>query len=709
MGPRSTVSLSKRGGGSQFIIENVNKNKNTVDGVLLTGSTESEGDVEIEKMETLMGEMGTYNQQKSKKEINRPEPSGFYPFLSKVMNRAVERLRTLSLESHEIMSYMSTHRLLEESSPILAAVAYDTSYLTLSSLSTTLPASLRAALPVTLSDSISTPLPTLSTSLSTTLPPTLPLTLHPTLTTTNSTSQIHTAAYSLLQACISLPSNAQPDKIDLTGLILQAVIDLDLPLLSSSSSTSTLTSNHTSYSITQENDDDHYYLSKENDDSSSSSGRYDSNTSKMDIDDNQDNNDDKKDNNNNNNNSIGLRINPSVNSVLSASVYERTILSVLLQSDPVSGMLFLDRFTVHIVRAILGPEGNSFLFYGKRFGVCFLECLEMLSRQSENNERSEENYYCSSTVLNSKEKDKGKGKGKGKGRDKIKDENEEMEVDNEEVSIEGEKDVENSVRKKDEKRMKYKEKVKERNMTIKIDIKHCLKMLLRLLSAVIAVVLEDLKTSQTISPHALSHLIKCFLPIFDHNLFNNLSQLHSHGLSVDSTKYSKEHSSPQHSSSRHSSAKFYSTEHSSGEHSSIKKNSTPKNSLLSFLDSLNIDINGTLLNLLEINSTLPKTLKNTELNLKIQIQTIQILKSTNNTTNNTTNDITNNTQLKLILDALKSLPYLLSGIAYDSPIPIGTHTDDPNTVKKVFFQLFHYFLFSFYLLLPLFLYFIFTV
>ena len=96
-------------------------------------------------------------------------------------------------------------------------------------------------------------------------PPTLP----PTLTTTNSTSQIHTAAYSLLQACIFLRSNAQPDKIDLTGLILQAVIDLDLPLLSTSTSTST--SNHTSYSITQENDDDHYYLSKDNDDSSSSS------------------------------------------------------------------------------------------------------------------------------------------------------------------------------------------------------------------------------------------------------------------------------------------------------------------------------------------------------------------------------------------------------------------------------------------------------
>ena len=476
---------------------------------------------------------------------------------------------------------------------------------------------------------------------------------------------------------------------------MQAVIDLDLPLLStsSSSSTSTSTSNHTSYSITQENDDDHYYLSKENDDSSSSSGRYDSNTSKMDIDDNQDNNDDKKDNNNNNNNSIGLRINPSVNSVLSASVYERTILSVLLQSDPVSGMLFLDRFTVHIVRAILGPEGNSFLFYGERFGVCVLECLEMLSRQAEKNENNEKNYYCSSAILNDK--------GMSKGKDKVNDVK--MEVDND---VYNDKDK-NGNKKKDDKKDERANKKKDnngeddRNLIVKIDIKHCLKMLLRLLSAVIAVVLEDLKTSQTISPHALSHLIKCFLPIFDHNLFNNLSQLHSHGLSVDSTKYSKEHSSPQHSSSRHSSAKFYSTEHSSGEHSSIKKNSTPKNSLLSFLDSLNIDINGTLLNLLEINSTLPKTLKNTELNLKIQIQTIQILKSTNNTSNNT--------QLKLILDGLKSLPYLLSGIAYDSPLPIGMHTDDPNTVREVFFQLFHYFLFSFYLLLPLFLYFIFAL
>ena len=170
-------------------------------------------------------------------------------------------------------------------------------------------------------------------------------------------------------------------------------------------------------------------------------------------------------------------------------------------------------------------------------------------------------------------------------------------------------------------------------------------------------------------------------------------------------KYSKEHSSPEHSSTKYSSKKYSSSDHYSTEHSSIKNNSTPKNNLSSFFDSLNIDINSTLLNLLEINSTLPKTLKNTELNLKIQIQTIQILKSTSNTTNNTSN----NAQLKLILDGLKSLPYLLSGIAYDSPLPIGMHTDDPNTVREVFFQLFHYFLFSFYLLLPLFLYFIFTV
>ena len=134
-----------------------------------------------------------------------------------------------------------------------------------------------------------------------------------------------------------MPKNVPPDQIDLIDLAMQAVIDLELPFISPSYFSTITNSSH---------DNEYGTISTSPFSSISSSASSTSSSSSS--------------------------ISCNSKNVLSASVSERTILAVLIQSVKYQGMSLLEKFSSQIIQKILGPEGWNFLVHGEGFSNCVL-------------------------------------------------------------------------------------------------------------------------------------------------------------------------------------------------------------------------------------------------------------------------------------------------------------------------------------------------
>ena len=251
--------------------------------------------------------------------------SVFYKFISKAMCDAVERLKTLSMESNDVTSFLSTHQLLQICDPVLIIICYpfdmDFSSTSFSSLFSSSSLSLRHS-PSSSSSVNSQPFGSLSV--------------------TAKNFYLQSAAYSILEEIASMPKNVPPDQIDLIDLAMQAVIDLELPFISPSYfSTITNSSHDNEYGTTSISTSPFSSISSSASSISSSS-------------------------------SSSSSISCNSKNVLSASVSERTILAVLTQSVKYQGISLLEKFSSQIIQKILGPEGWNFLIHGEGFSNCVL-------------------------------------------------------------------------------------------------------------------------------------------------------------------------------------------------------------------------------------------------------------------------------------------------------------------------------------------------
>ena len=286
-----------------------------------------------ERIKSFIGEAGTktdvnkhINDRKIRsdyKDLNTMETdsqsgctSVFYNYLAEMMCGAMDRLKTLRMESNEIHCFMRTHRLLLQCDPLLTEIAY-ASKLIFSSASYTSSFISIFSYSSLSSSSSSSSLPSYQYSSKS-----IPNISHPSLSSYLSLSKelIQSAAYFLLEAIASLPPNAHPGEVDRTGLMVQTVMDLELPLISVSYF-STRTSNTTKNTT---NDDDS------------------SNATTV------------------------------LKNVLSASISERTILAVLTQSVKYHGIFLLEKFSSQIIEKILGPQGWNFFIHGDGFSECVL-------------------------------------------------------------------------------------------------------------------------------------------------------------------------------------------------------------------------------------------------------------------------------------------------------------------------------------------------
>ena len=215
----------------------------------------------------------------------------FYQFLSKAMCSAVERLKTLNIESDDVTNFLNTHQLLHRCDPVLIVISYpfdvDFSSTSFSSLFS--------------SSSLSCPQSSSSLLSS--------INSHPfgALSATANNSYLQSAAYSILEVIASMSKNVPPDQIDLIDAAIQAVIDLELPFISPS-----------------------YFTASENEQSTTITSFSPCPPPPS-----------------------SFSTSPNSNNVLSASVSERTIIAVLTQSLKYEGISILEKFASQIIQKLL--------------------------------------------------------------------------------------------------------------------------------------------------------------------------------------------------------------------------------------------------------------------------------------------------------------------------------------------------------------------